>query len=117
LTAVIFGSNYIDMLYICVVVVGVVYLLTAIISKKKYQNDFIFIAGTFLYMISFTQILKDIMIMAIDRLKISSYNFKKFDNNNNNTIIIIDFFNKLILYQFKLNLFKLMKDKKKDTIK
>jgi hypothetical protein len=75
-TAVIFGSNYIDMsVYICVVVIGVVYLvlIPLTLPKKISKTILIFIAGTFIvYMIFIYPNFKDIMIMVIDRLKIKA---------------------------------------------
>lgn len=73
-TAVIFGSNYIDMsVYICVVVIGVVYLVLIPLTLPKKITKIVLISFAFsfiLYMVLIYPNFKNIMIMGLDKMKI-----------------------------------------------
>lgn len=75
-TAVLFHSNYIDMsVYICVVVIGIVYLvlIPLTLPRKIAKTVLIFFAVIFvMYMVFIYPNFKDIMIMVIDRMKIKT---------------------------------------------
>lgn len=73
-TAVLFGSNYIDMsVYICVVVIGIVYLVLIPLTLPKKKTKIIlisFVVSFIIYMIFIYPNFKDIMIMGLDKMKI-----------------------------------------------
>ncbi|MEB8328638.1 hypothetical protein OO009_04660 [Flavobacteriaceae bacterium KMM 6897] len=70
-TAEIFGSNYINMsVYICVVVVGLVYLVLLPLTLSRKTTKLIFGIGlifTLLYLILIYPFFKDIMVYALEK--------------------------------------------------
>lgn len=73
-TAVIFGSNYIDMsVYICVVVIGIIYLILIPLTLPKKTTKIILISFTvslIIYLVFIYPNFKDILILGLDRMKI-----------------------------------------------
>ncbi len=73
-SAVIFCSNYIDMsVYICVVVIGVIYLVLIPLTLPKKITKIILISfavSFIIYMIFIYPNFKDILIIMLDRMKI-----------------------------------------------
>lgn len=73
-TAGIFGSNYIDMsVYICVVVIGLVYLVLVPLTLPKTVSKKLFIASTVtfaLYMLIIYPNFKDLLLFTIEKMNI-----------------------------------------------